>query len=477
MGEKGRPAGSCRRIRFGTGGWRAVIGDDFTRENVERVAGALCRMLRDEKKDGKPVMIGYDRRFLSEAAAGWISDVLTSCGFDVIRTRRSVPTPLVMFSVEKLGLHVGIEVTASHNPAAYDGIKVIVGEGRDAPVEFTSKLEEYIDRYPELPPEAGKPGSVTYLKTPFNGFLDSIISMLDMETIRNAGLRILFDSMHGSATFPLVTVLCTARCTLDMINNNKDAFFGGANPAPGPDQLKQLTDLVVDGRYDLGIAVDGDGDRVGIIDPSGEYLSANQLIVMLYSYLHEYRGWRGPVVRNIATTHMLDHLAEDYGEKCYEVPVGFKYVSSKMDEVDAVLGGESSGGLTVRGHIHGKDSIYAASLIVEMIAATGKTPMQLWEELTGRYGPHVLRESNLSFEPEDRQRIDQLLMQEKKIPDFGRAVEKVGYADGCKVYFADGSFVICRFSGTEPLLRIFAEAESAEAADGIISVMKRFCMN
>ena len=462
-------------IRFGTGGWRAVMGDDFTKYNVKKVATALCALIAEEGKGDMPVVIGYDRRFLSAPAAGWFSDVLTSYGIDVIAMNRSVPTPLVMFIVKDMKLHFGIEITASHNPSEYDGIKVIVDEGRDAPVEVTDRLEALIEAG-TLPPPAGKPGSLNRLKTPFNGFLDSILGKLDLEAIRDAGIRILFDSMHGSATFPLITVLCTARCTVDTINTNKDAFFGGANPAPAAELLGQLRNRVVSEKYDLGIAVDGDGDRVGIIDPSGEYLSANQILVMLYGYLHEYKGWKGPVVRNLATTHMLDHLAESFGEKCYEVPVGFKYVSAKMDEVDAVLGGESSGGLTVRGHINGKDSIYAASLFVEMLAVTGKTPCGLWKEYTDRFGPHVMRESNLGFRPEDRTRIEELLMKYRRLPDFPKEVSRVGYSDGCKVYFRDGSFVICRFSGTEPLLRIFAEAESAEAADGLIARMKDFCL-
>lgn len=462
-------------IQFGTGGWRAIIGDDFTRENIEKTAQGLCDMLRDDKKTDKPIVIGYDRRFLSSRAAEWIGNVLSANGFNVITAKRSVPTPLVMFIVKDMCLHCGIEVTASHNPADYNGIKIVVEEGRDAPVEYTKRLEGYIEK--AKGPSGDVRGNIEYMKTPFNGFLDSILGKLDTKAISESGIRILFDSMHGSATFPLMTVLCTARCTLDMININKDAYFGGTNPAPAAEQLGYLRDRVINDKYDLGIAVDGDGDRVGIIDPSGEYLSANQILVMLYAYLHEYKGWKGPVVRNLATTHMLDLVAESFGEKCYEVPVGFKYISSKMDEVDAVLGGESSGGMTVRGHINGKDSIYAASLFVEMLAVMKKTSCEIWNGFVERFGSHVMRESNLTFAPSDKPRIDQLLMVERKLPDFGREIEKVGYSDGCKVYFKDGSFVICRFSGTEPLLRIFAEAESADAADGIISVMKNFCMN
>ena len=195
---------------------------------------------------------------------------------------------------------------------------------------------------------------------------------------------------------------------------------------------------------------------------------------MLYYYLHEYRGWRGPVVRNLATTHMLDMMAKDFGESCYEVPVGFKWISSKLDETDAVLGGESSGGLTVRGHIYGKDSVYAAMLFVEMLSAIGKTPTAFWQELTEKYGSFEMVESNLHFHPAEKERINNLLMVEKKVPDFGKEIATLNYEDGFKVTFKDNSFVICRFSGTEPLLRVFAESSTAAAAEEIIACMKQF---
>ncbi len=466
------------RIKFGTGGWRAVIGEDFTKENVMRVAQGACDLMREEGKTELPVMIGYDRRFLSSSAAKWIAEVLCGNGIQVWFMNRSAPTPLVMFTVKHEKLHYGMEVTASHNPSDYNGIKLIVEEGRDASVECTARLEELIAaaRVKTMDFDAAmEAGMIKMLKTPFNDFLDSILSQLDLPTIRNAGMRILFDPMHGSGTYPLMAVLYTARCTVDLMNSNKDAYFGGGMPAPGQRQLGGLVQRVLGEKYDLGIAVDGDGDRLGIIDSEGNYISANQILVMLYYYLHEYRGWRGPVVRNLATTHMLDRVAESFGEVCYEVPVGFKYISSKLDEVDAVLGGESSGGLTVRGHIYGKDSIYAASLFVEMVCAIGKTPQEIWRELTDRYGIFEMAEDNFRFAPEYKEQVERLLMKEKRLPEFaGKTIARAGYEDGCKVYFTDGSFVICRFSGTEPLLRIFAEDSTQASAEALIAQMKAF---
>lgn len=465
-------------IKFGTGGWRAIIGADFTCENIRRVAAGVVKLAWEQGKTDKPVIVGYDRRFLSENAAKWIAEVLAAGGLKVLFLHRSAPTPLIMHTVKDKELHYGIEVTASHNPANYNGIKLIVDEGRDAPLEVTSHLEELITDLNDVQYDdfdaAVSEGKIEYLHNPFNRFLDDIIELLDMDALRERGLRVLFDTMHGSGSYPLQVIFHTARCTIDTINLNKDAYFGGMMPAPTEQTLSMLRDMVVKGGYDLGIAMDGDGDRLGVIDRNGRYINANEILCLLYYYLVKYKGWTGPVVRNMSTTHMLDKIAESFGEKCYEVPVGFKYISSKIDEVDAVLGGESSGGLTVRGHIHGKDSVYAASLFAEMVSVIGKAPSQILDELEAQFGHFVMLEDNLQFDPEQKAIITKLLMYEKKLPVFDAVVARVGYEDGCKVYFEDGSFVSCRFSGTEPLLRIFAEAKNEDAAMGYIGVFRDF---
>ncbi len=460
-------------IAFGTGGWRGIIGDDFTKLNIMRVARAVCRLAEEEHKSETPIVIGYDRRFLSESASRWIAEVMTAMGFSVILIERSTPTPLIMFLVQDKGLHYGLEVTASHNPSSYNGIKLIVDEGRDAPVETTARLEELIASEIDVPvpflplSEAEKTGLVTYLNAPFNSFIDHILSKLNQDVIKNRSLRILFDPMHGSGTYPLMVILQSMRCTVDLINDNKDAYFGGGIPAPTASRLTDLRYHVVQGGYDLGIAFDGDGDRLGVVDKDGTYIDANQILCLLYYYLRAVKGWTGPVVRNLATTHMLDKIARSFGEECYEVPIGFKYISAGIDLHDAILGGESSGGLTVRGHIHGKDSIYAASLFIEMVCSMG-SPTKVLESLTEQFGVHEMVEANLAFPAQRKPEIQNTLMVEKKLPDFEKKVVRVNYEDGCKVYFEDDSFVICRFSGTEPLLRIFAEADCAATAEGYI---------
>lgn len=465
-------------LKFGTGGWRAIIGEDFICENIRRVAAGIVKLAQEENKMDQPVIIGYDRRFLSENAAKWVAETLAEGGLRVWVLKRSAPTPLIMHTVKDKELHYGIEITASHNPANYNGIKLFVDEGRDAPVEVTKRLEQLIEDTKEGSfckfDQAVKDGRIIYLQNPFNKFLDDIIDLLDMKALRERGLRVLFDTMHGSGTYPLQVIFHTARCTIDTINLNKDAYFGGMMPAPTENTLGELREMVIRGDYDFGIAMDGDGDRLGIIDKNGRYIDANEILCMLYYYLVKYKGWKGPVVRNVSTTHMLDRIAESFGEKCYEVPVGFKYISAKIDEVDAVLGGESSGGLTVRGHIHGKDSVYAASLFAEMISVIGKSPAEFVEELEAQYGHFVMVEDNLHFLPEQRSEIMHKLLVEKQLPVFKTEVERVGYEDGCKVYFKNGDFVSCRFSGTEPVLRIFAEGSQAEFAKVYIDTFKKF---
>lgn len=465
-------------IKFGTGGWRAEIGKDFICDNIRRVAMGILEYARRNHLDNKPIVIGYDRRFLSETAAKWVAEVIAQGGVEVWFLNRSAPTPLIMHTVKDKGLNFGVEITASHNPSSYNGIKLFVEEGRDAPLEVTRELENVIENIFDV--EFGdfdslvSDGKIVYRKGPFNEFIDDIIDLLDMQALRERGLRVAFDAMHGSGSYPLEVILHTARCTIDTINLNKDAFFGGMMPAPNEQTLSTLSDLVIKDNYDFGIAMDGDGDRLGIIDGNGRYINANEILCMLYYYLVKYKNWRGPVVRNLATTHMLDRIAESFGEKCYEVPVGFKYISSKIDEVDAVLGGESSGGLTVRGHIHGKDSVYAASLFAEMVSVTGKSPSVLMDELEKEFGKFVMVEDNLKFAPEYKSVINGIIFDEKKLPDFGCEIEKLNYEDGCKVYFKDGSFVICRFSGTEPLLRIFAEAGEKDIARKYITDFRDF---
>ena len=259
-----------------------------------------------------------------------------------------------------------------------------------------------------------------------------------------------------------------------MIHERHDALFGGRLPAPSSKTLIGLQSFVMENGCDIGIATDGDADRLGVIDDRGEFLHPNKILVLLYYHLLRYKGWHGAAVRNIATTHLLDAIAAEFHETCYEVPVGFKHISGKMLETNAVIGGESSGGLTVRGHIQGKDGIYAASLLVEMMATTGRRLSELYQEIVGRYGAFEMAERGYRFTREEKERISKQLFEDKLLPDFGSGIEKVSYADGCKVYFKGGGWVVARFSGTEPLLRVFCEMDTVETAIRTAMFMEDF---
>ena len=464
-------------IKFGTGGWRAVIADEFTRENIRLVVAGLCQLMEKEGHGGATVCLGYDRRFLSKESMFWAAEVLAGYGFRPFVINRSSPTPLIMFTVKQMGLPYGMAITASHNPAIYNGIKIFTKGGRDADQTVTRKIEEEIaslrtEEVKSIDYSEALAAGIIQEGYPFNEYIDSILQFLDVKQIKRSRLRIAIDPMYGVSQSSLRTILLTCRCDVDVIHEQHDTLFGGKMPAPSAETLKLLSNYVVDNHCNLGIATDGDADRLGVIDENGEYLHANTLLVLLYYYLLQYRGWKGPCVRNNSTTHLLDRLAADFGEMCYEVPVGFKHISAKMTETNAVIGGESSGGMAVRGHIAGKDGIYAAALLVEMLAVTGKSVAQLYREIVRKYGMLHYEEASFTMTPSRKTELQQLLFTQKQLPDFENTMEKVNREDGCKVYFADGSWVICRFSGTEPLLRMAAEGNTPHQACSYIRLFR-----
>ena len=465
-------------IRFGTGGWRAVIGDGFTKQNIQILARALCGKMKDEGVAERGIVMGYDRRFLSKEAMQWAACVFAANGIQASLINKSCPTPLAMYYVERHDFPYGMMITASHNPAIYNGIKVFTAGGRDADQTVTGKIEEQIALL--------RPGEVRSLDYdqalaqgivrevyPFNEYIDSILQFVDAGKIKDSRLRVAIDPMYGVSQSCLRTILLTCRCDVDVIHEQHDTLFGGRMPAPSAEALQPLSQYVKDNRCHLGIATDGDADRLGVIDENGNYLHPNTLLVLLYYYLLRYRGWTGPCVRNNSTTHLLDRMAADMGEECHEVPVGFKHISAKMVETNAVIGGESSGGMAVRGHIAGKDGIYAAALLVEMLAVTGKSVSQLYREITEKYGTLYYADGSFTMTNARKEALQEQLFVRMELPDFGVPAERVNREDGCKLYFADGSWTICRFSGTEPLLRVAAEGNTQSQAEEYLRTWKR----
>ena len=464
-------------IQFGTGGWRAVIGDGFTRSNIQRVAAALGRRICREGVR-REICIGYDRRFLSREAAIWFSEAIAGEGVKVNFINLSAPTPQIMFTVKNWELPYGAAVTASHNPALWNGIKLFTAGGRDAAQAVTDAIQDEANAMEDsdLRPvefELGRQRGQIVFIDPRDEYLDSILARVDTSAIRRRRPRIVLDPMFGVSLTGLLTILYSCRCDVDVIHDNHDAFFGRHLPAPSPETLAELQRQVLEHNANLGIATDGDADRLGVVDETGRYISANLVLVLLYHYLLKYKGWRGAAVRNVATTHLLDRVAAKFGERCIEVPVGFKHISAAMQASDALIGGESSGGLTVRGHIFGKDGLYAASLLVEMLAVTGRPLSGMVQDIYDEFGELHMAEHDWPLTLAEKEEIAGRVFERRELPAFDKPVERIGWEDGCKVWFRE-AWIIVRFSGTEPRLRVFAEAPTVEGAEALVNVMAAF---
>ncbi|MBC7234705.1 MAG: NTP transferase domain-containing protein [Chloroflexi bacterium] len=465
-------------ISFGTGGWRAVIGEGFTLHNVRRLCQALANRLIRMGRERQGVLIGYDRRFLSDRAAEAAVEVFAGNNVCAALLAEPTPTPLITFATVRERAAYGLAFTASHNPPEWNGLKVFKEDGSLLLDDESRAIEAEANRLSadeiikvELPLALASP--CVRVRDYTNEYVDAVESFVDMEAIREAGLRVLVDPMFGVGEVTIDIVLTEARCRVSTIHGRRDPLFGGRSPAPDLEALGLLIHEIREGSFDLGLATDGDADRIAIVDEKGRYISANELLVLLYWYLHEVRGERGPVVRNLATTHMLDRLARELGEQCIEVPVGFKHIAAAMQTHNAVLGGESSGGLTIRGHILGKDGILAAALIVEMLAKTREKVSVLLERIYARIGRLYVVERNLPATPEMKALFPRLLRRTEIREIAGYPVIGLSTLDGTKLFLPDDQWVLLRFSGTEPLLRIFAEADAPEKAQALVEAAQK----
>jgi alpha-D-glucose phosphate-specific phosphoglucomutase len=460
-------------IQFGTGGWRAVISEGFTMHNVRRLSQALANKIIRDGTEKQGVLIGYDRRFLSDRAAEASAEVFAGNNIPVILTAEDAPTPLVNLATSVQRAAFGLAFTASHNPPEYNGLKVFHTDGSLLLTEETAAIEaeanslshgDIVKIELDLAMEAGIVNKKDYTQD----YVDSVESQIDMDLIRKAGLRVIVDPMYGVGEVALNMVLTEARCRVRVIHERRDPLFGGRSPAPSMDALRLLRTYIQDEDYDLGLATDGDADRIAIVDERGEYIEANDILLLIYDYLHRIRGQRGGVVRNVATTHLLDRLAAHFREECIEVPVGFKNISRAMIDHDALLGGESSGGLAIRGHILGKDGILAAALITEMLARTGKKISALLQDVYRLTGRLYAMEENVPATPEMKIIVPPQLRDVQVKEICGLPVQRISHDDGTKFYLDHDNWLMLRFSGTESLLRLFAEADTPETAHELI---------
>jgi phosphomannomutase/CTP:molybdopterin cytidylyltransferase MocA len=468
------------KIAFGTGGWRAVIGEGFTMHNVRRLSQALANDITRRGEEERGVIIGFDRRFLSDRAAQESAEVFAGNNISVTLLAEDTPTPLITYATALLNSAYGLVFTASHNPPEWNGLKVFHGDGSLLLDEETRQIEAEANQLTanevvRLDLDLALAAGIVQRRDMTNEYVDAVERLIDLDAIRKANLKVIVDPMYGVGQLTLGMLLTEARCRVAFIHERHNPLFGGRSPAPNLEGLRVLMTSVQEGKYDLGLATDGDADRIAIVDEHGQYISTNEILLLVYWYLHEVRGERGGVVRNLATTHLLDRLAKCLGEASYEVPVGFKHIAAGMIQHNALLGGESSGGLTVRGWILGKDGIFAAGLIVEMLARTGKRLSELQTEVWKMTGRLYALEEGIPATPEMRVAIPRRL-RETPITHIGPyPVIDITHYDGTKVLLENDNWALLRFSGTEPVLRFMVEADTPEKARTLIEWLKQFC--
>jgi len=454
-------------ITFGTDGWRAIMADQFTFNNVRLVTQAIAQYLLLEQKENLTIIIGYDNRFLAEEFAQTVAEVLTANKIRVMITKEPTPTPVVAYAVVENKAAGAIMLTASHNPPEYNGIKFIPYYGGPALPAITKEIENQLTEVLEnnimnvLPIEEGlHQGLINYFE-PKDSYLQHLRGLVDLTSLAKAKLKVVVDPMHGVGSGYTDRLLTDAGCQVAVIRGERDAFFGGSLPEPTEKNLLPLKEAVSRVGAKIGLANDGDADRFGVIDDKGNYFSPNQVLVLLTAYLLK-QGKRGAIVRTVATTHMLDKIAEKYSLELIETPVGFKYIGENMLKKEVLIGGEESGGLSILGHIPEKDGILADCLLAAMVASEGKDFSEILKELTKEFGSFYSERLDLICSAVEKGRIlEEIKNLSLDLIDGIKIIKKITI-DGLKMVLEDGSWFLVRPSGTENLIRLYGEAADQE---------------
>ena len=457
-------------IKFGTDGWRAVIGDDYTFANLEKVAFATARYFRPHNKVKNGVVIGYDARFMSREFAEKSAEVMANAGIRIKLANSIVTTPMISLLTKLENAAGGIVITASHNPPKYNGFKIKGDFGGPAHPEMIAKVEKELAKVMKLKKiPQGKhsfaqlvdKGKITYISMK-QRYLDDLATKIDMESIKHSGIKALYDVMYGAGQGVLETVLPGVKQIHEIYNPS----FGGTNPEPLAQNLTELMHRVRAEGYHVGIATDGDADRIGAVDERGNFVDSHRIFSLLLKYLVEQKGMTGEVVKSFSVTQMVDKQCAKYGLTMHETAIGFKHICRLMTERDVLIGGEESGGLGVKGHIPERDGIFLGLLLCEMMAARRKSLATLVQELMDEFGQHEFKRIDLHVNEKNKAAI---------IKKYQRGVKDIGgYAvigrkdtDGFK-FFVEGGWVLIRASGTEPLIRFYAEAESAAKVNALL---------
>lgn len=456
-------------IKFGTDGWRAIMCEEFTFNNVRMVVQGIADYVNQEKLQHRGIVVGYDTRFLAEKFAQVAVSVLGANGIKVFLVQQATPTPVTAFAIKDLNAGGAIMFTASHNPPEYNGIKFIPEYAGPATPEITNQLEKLISAVVNGKPvqstlftEVQTQGMVEYID-PRSNYEAHIASLVNFQVIRESKLKLVVDPMYGAGMGYSSEILRHHGCQVLAIHEHRDPLFGGSLPEPTAAELQELIDLVRSEGAQLGLANDGDADRFGVIDADGTYITPNQVIALLLLHLVKNRGYTGGVARSVATTHLIDAIAAKYDLPVYETPVGFKYIGAKMLSQDVIIGGEESGGLSIKGHIPEKDGILANLLIAELRAVEGKNIQQILAQVASEFGEFYNKRLDLHLPEEQKQQILSDLQTNPPAELAGMQVKEVLTIDGIKLNLMDGSWALFRPSGTEPLMRVYSEAHSTEA--------------
>jgi len=465
-------------IKFGTDGWRGIIAQDFTFDNVRICAQGVADYLKQVGLVSRGLIVGYDTRFASEDFASAAAEVVAGNGIKVYLCPRSTPTPVISFGILAQKAGGAIIITASHNPATWNGFKYKSELASSASPEVIAELEKRISstlatgKINKMPlAKALEQGLVEYLDlTPI--YLHQLTKLINLGELRQARLKIVVDPMYGAGAGYFKTLLAGGAIKLVEINNERNPLFPGIQPEPIEANLAKLSTTVKKQRANVGLATDGDADRIGIIDEKGTFITPLQVFALLCLYLLEIRGERGPIVKTITTTSMLYRLGEIFEVPVYETPVGFKYVAPIMLAESALIGGEESGGYGFRGHMPERDGILAGLYFLDLMIKTGKNPSELIDYLYSKVGPHYFQRMDIKFPEGERKVINNRIRDNLPQSIDGVRVIKSDTTDGFRFILADTTWLLIRFSGTEPVLRIYAESSSPARVEKLLKVGK-----
>jgi phosphoglucomutase len=466
-------------IKFGTSGWRAIIADEFTFANVRLVTRAICSYLRESGvEDGASLVVSYDTRFLGEKFAAQCVEEIVNNGLKAIFCDQPTPTPTISHTIRERAAAGGINFTASHNPPEYNGMKFSTADGAPALPDATKQVEGLIGSLGAESEKASGAQNEANIEVydPRPAYFADLERKIRFDVIAAASKSYAFDPLWGTGRGYLDHALREHGLDVETIHDWRDVMFGGRSPEPDDHHLDELREAMKRGRCVLGLATDGDGDRFGVLDADGTFITPNRLIPLLFDYLAESRGWTGGVARSVATSHLVDRVAESRGLPVYETPVGFKFIGELINEDKIILGGEESAGLSIRGHYPEKDGILACLLAAEAVAARGASLTEQLNDLYARVGRLEAGRIGVRLTPEILASLPEKL---KRDPAEigGRRVARTNRMDGVKFIFADGSWLLLRPSGTEPLVRIYAESESEKELEVLLEQGRKYLLD